>query len=474
MDGKRIISVKAIQLTTEKNFEFRANLFADTTGDAIIAHMAGADIMVGMEGRDVFKEPSAPSASSNHTMGNTLMFKAYDTGKPVKFHKPFWAYSYTEEDLEYREHSDISAGYWWIELGGLQDTIEDFEEIRDELLKVLYGVWDHIKNSGNHDAETWDLEWVQFLPGKRESRRVKGDYILTEQDLVEGRYFADAVAYGGWPIDTHTPSGITGSAENPNHFQNLDNLYSIPFRCLYARDLENLMIGGRAVSASHLAFASLRVMGTTSVIGQAIGTAASLLIKDGLNPRQLYTTGKIKKLQQILLRDDCYIPGVSNTDPNDLAKKANLAASSSQDGYPLEHLLTGISRPVGNDNNLWCSAENDQSPWLRLTWQNPVKISEVILKFDSDLNHDLMISLDKGVIEEWRNTPPPSLVRAFRIDFELNGKIIKTRTVKESCIRNAVEKFESPIKCDSLKISLLETYGMKQFRLFEIRVMPAQ
>ena len=275
MGGNRILSVLALQLTTEKAFQFEANLFADTTGDALLASLAGARTMTGAEGREVFGEPHAPAQSGPQTMGNSLMFTAVDRGELAPFCAPFWAYRFTEEDLQGRVHSDPSSGYWWIELGGLRDTIADYEDIRDELLKVLYGVWDHIKNGGGHGAENYALDWVQFLPGKRESRRVVGDYILTEQDLLAGRRFEDAAAYGGWPIDVHPSPGVFGRSEGANRFIDLERVYTIPYRCLYAADTANLMVGGRAISASHLAFASARVMGTTAAIGQAIGTAAA-------------------------------------------------------------------------------------------------------------------------------------------------------------------------------------------------------
>ncbi len=470
MDDRRIDAIHAIQLTTEKSFVFYAKTFVDTTGDALVSELAGARIMKGTESRDVFNEPHAPLTGNEQTMGNTLMFKAVDTGKPVPFKAPFWANKYTEDDLKHRDHKDIASGYWWIELGGTIDATKDYEEIRDELLKALYGVWDHIKNSGDHGAENWDLDWVQFLPGKRESRRVVGDYILTELDLTQGKGFDDTVAYGGWPIDTHTPMGITGKGEGPNRFIDVKDVYPIPYRCLYAADVDNLMVGGRAISASHLAFASARVMGTTAVIGQAIGTAAALQQKYNLNPRELHTSGKIEELQQLLLRDDCYLPGITSTGTSDLARSANFSASSCDPLYPVENLLTGISRPVGENHNLWVSASDDTKPVLTLKWDKPVKVSEIILKFDSDLNHDLMISIDKGVVETWRNTLPPSLVRSYHIDIIHEGIVQQTRTFSENCIRSAVEKWDTPTSCDEIRVTLLETYGDKQFRVFEIRV----
>lgn len=162
--------------------------------------------------------------------------------------------------------------------GTVWDTVADAEEIRDELLKIVYGIWDHIKNGGDHGADTLALEWVGFLPGKRESRRVLGDYVLKEQDLLAGRVFPDAVGYGGWHIDSHPPERFRCIAAKTEESEDLPvhlpGLYTIPYRSLYARGVENLLLGGRIISATHRAFASTRVMGTCAVLAQAAGTAA--------------------------------------------------------------------------------------------------------------------------------------------------------------------------------------------------------
>lgn len=135
---------------------------------------------------------------------------------------------------------EITSGYWWVEVGGtVWDTVADAEEIRDELLKIVYGIWDHIKNGGDHGADTLALEWVGFLPGKRESRRVLGDYVLKEQDLLAGRVFPDAVGYGGWHIDSHPPERFRCIAAKTEESEDLPvhlpGLYTIPYRSLYAR-----------------------------------------------------------------------------------------------------------------------------------------------------------------------------------------------------------------------------------------------
>lgn len=154
------------------------------------------------------------------------------------------------------------------------NTINDNEKIRDELLKILFGVWDHIKNYGEHGADNFALDWVDFAPGKRESRRFIGDYILKQQDIESAMLFSDRIAYGGWPMDLHPPEGIQ-SKEHPTKMNHLSKLYSIPFHCLYFKNINNLMMAGRNISATHVAFGSTRIQGTCAILGQTVGTGVS-------------------------------------------------------------------------------------------------------------------------------------------------------------------------------------------------------
>ena len=162
--------------------------------------------MVGREAKTDFNEPDAQDVADNQTMGNSIYWRARDVGHPVPFEKPDWAYTYTEEDLALRPHPGdrFKVGFWWVEVGGdVDNTISDNESIRDELWKIAYGLWDHVKNGGDHGADNYVLDHVGLLPGKRESRRIVGDYILREQDLLTQHHFDDAIAYGGWTMDLH-------------------------------------------------------------------------------------------------------------------------------------------------------------------------------------------------------------------------------------------------------------------------------
>jgi hypothetical protein len=204
----------------------------------------------------------------------------------------------------------INTNFYWIELGGMGDTIRDTENVRDELLKIAFGVWDHMKNHGEHGADNWELDWIGFLPGKRESRRYIGDYILTQNDVENGRVFPDTVAYGGWQIDNHLPGGFNMSGQDGAHLQKrrLTEPYGIPLRSLYSKNISNLMFAGRNISASHVAFSTVRVMATCGVMGQAAGTAATIAVRYELTPREACAE-KISEIQNQLMEDDCFLPG---------------------------------------------------------------------------------------------------------------------------------------------------------------------
>ncbi len=327
-DETTIEGIVAYQCSTYRTLHLRGHIVIDASGDGVVAADAGAHYRMGREPRSEYNEPTAPERGDHLTLGSSLLFKAVDLGRPVPFSPPPWARRFTDDDLPHRDHRYFPrAGFWWIEHGGAMDTVGDNEQIRDELLACLLGVWDHLKNGGDHGAESYALEWVGAVPGKRESRRFLGDYVLRERDLRKPTRFRDAVAYGGWSIDLHPPEGIHAN-EPPSSHVHLPSVYAIPFRSLYSRNIRNLMFAGRNVSASHVAFGSTRLIATGGVMGQAVGTAAALCKHHDATPRELHAD-HIIELQQALLRDDCYVPGIANADPADLARTAHAAATSS-------------------------------------------------------------------------------------------------------------------------------------------------
>ena len=481
MAGDRIEKIYATQLPTEKKFAIEADIFVDATGDGTLAYFAGADFMVGREAKETFGEPHAQDVADRFTMGNTLMFTTMDMGHPVPFHKPDWAYTYTEEDLKHRKHCDgeaiwrakagIDSGYWWIELGGWKnDIIFDGEDIRDELLKVLYGVWDHIKNGGDHGAANLVLDWVGYVPGKRESRRIVGDYVLREQDLMENHLFDDAVAYGGWTLDQHTIGGMDNLTDDPAHLLTPPVPYQIPYRCYYSKDISNLMMAGRNISCSHMAMASTRVMGTCMVGGQAVGVAAAIAVREGLTPREV---GKsyIREIQQTLLNDDCYIPELKNEDERDLARRATVNASAYEEGFEPELVINGVHRGVDEKTNTWRTCGLADAPqWLQLTWDAPIGADKIILRFDSDLSSEIFVSINKMQLLDQEIGVPTCLVKDYKVELLLDGKVQTEICETGNYLRHRIHKLDEAVRFDTLRLTILSTNGQKETGLCEIRV----
>lgn len=330
---RRIGAVFGRQNATEKLFRFEASQFIDASGDGAAAAAAGADWVMGREGRDVYGESWAPEQGDALTLGSSLMFNTRDAGYPVTFRPPSFAKDFRGEHcppiVKRADPKDTRCCWWWIEYGGVLDTIKDTEVIRDELMAMVYGVWDYIKNSGRFEGvENLQLEWVASVPGKRESRRFLGDYVLTEHDVVGQRQHPDRVAHGGWSIDLHPPKGFYDERGAGSHHWHTDGPYTIPYRCLYSRNVGNLLFAGRNISASHVAFGTTRVMATCATAGQAVGTAAALAVAHGTTPRGVYEQ-YLSDLQQQLLRDGQWVIGVAGQDPADLVRSRALRFSAS-------------------------------------------------------------------------------------------------------------------------------------------------
>ena len=309
MDGCRIASVTARTLGSETTHRIIAPAYIDCSGDSFLGSAAGAEFRMGREGRNEFGESLAPEKADKKTMGSSIAFRAIDLGHPVPFTPPPWAMKInSDDDLPYRVHTNPKQGYWWLEYGGELDTIADNEEIYRKLLSILYGVWDHVKNGGEHNAANYAINWISSVPGKRESRRLIGDYMLNQNDLTNHPDFPDTVAYGGWPIDIHPPEGVFGKGHpgSPPPFI-FPGTYPIPFRCLYSRNIDNLLMAGRNISVTHVALGSTRVMASCSVCAQAVAAAAVLMRKYGISPREVGQQ-HIRELQTMLAQDDSVLP----------------------------------------------------------------------------------------------------------------------------------------------------------------------
>lgn len=329
-DAHTIRSVKAFCSQNQTEYTLTAPLFMDASGDGVVGFLSGAAFRMGAETKEEFGELFAPTKEYGELLGHSLYFYSKDTGKPVKFVPPAYALDDITKVPKFKSFNahEFGCKLWWIEYGGRLDTVHDTEQIKWELWKVVYGVWNYIKNSGNFpEAETLTLEWVGTIPGKRESRRFEGDYILRQQDIVEQRQHDDAVAFGGWSIDLHPADGVFSEKPGCNQWHS-KGVYQIPYRTVYSSNIRNLFLAGRLVSASHVAFGSSRVMATAAHVSQAAAMAAVICKEQGILPADIISKGFIRSLQERLLRTGHHIPGLALHDSKDLVQSATISASS--------------------------------------------------------------------------------------------------------------------------------------------------
>ena len=470
MDGERIRSVTGWQTTTYTWHTVQAAIFLDCSGDSVLAPMSGADYRMGREARDEYGEDIAPISADRQTMGISCMIQARETDHPVSFTPPDWAYVYEEADFPYRDHDlyDPRMNYWWMELGGEQDCIHDAEEIRDELLKVAFGVWDHIKNRGDHHAENWELDWVGFLPGKRESIRYIGDHVLTQHDVQAGGPFADLVAYGGWRMDDHHPAGFRYPGK-PNILHPAPTPFGIPYRSLYYRNIVNLMFAGRNISVTHTAMSASRVMATCAVIGQAVGTAAALAVQRGWTPREVGLQG-MARLQQTLMEDDCYLPWHIRAVPP-LTRQAALTGACPD----IEALRSGIDRPIGEeDNGCWIPLGTP----VTYDFGERRSVSGFRIVFDSDLERESCTGhpvlrrypmLCNQYVDMEPFGFPTTMVKAFRLEYRDDAGDWQTAC---TCTDNHQRLVRGPVSLttDAVRLIPLETWGSPTAHLFAFEV----
>lgn len=348
---RKLESIVVRTLNAEVEIQINGKIFIDCTGDGFLADQAGCEWRMGTESRTEFGEPHAPAEASKEVMGSSILFKALDMGYSVPYKSPDWAFNY--EDASFflekgREITSFNNGYWWIEIGVPWHTIYGSENIRHELTRHVFGVWDWIKNKSPElkiKSANFALDWIGQIPGKRESRRVMGKYLMSEHDVLKKTVFSDEVAYGGWYIDIHAPGGLLAEKSGEMTYEEYESVfgvhprlyvgpYGIPLRIMISKDIDNLMMAGRNVSVTHAALGTVRVMATTSIMGEAVGTAASIAIQDNMQivdvPEQEHI---MKKVQQSLLRNGCFLPHHKNEDPLDLARAATVSASSEAKVY---------------------------------------------------------------------------------------------------------------------------------------------
>lgn len=464
---------------SEQLYRVKARIYIDATGDSRLGLECGAEMRSGREARSEFNESIAPGKADQETLGSSILFTSRLYRRPMPYVAPKWARRVTREALQFRKvgPENWEYGYWWIEWGGDKDIIRDNERIRFELLSIATGVWNFIKNSGEYpESANWALDWIGMMPGKRGSRRLVGDVILTQNDLMRGTW-PDAVAMGGWPLDDHPPAGFDRPELPPNATLLTDEVYDIPLRALSSRNISNLMMAGRNISATHAAFTSTRVMATCASAGQAAGTAASLCCERGILPRQLSANPQlIAALQQTLARQDQSIRTVRNQDPLDLARQARVTASAETAPAGAALVIDGIDRDIPANRKTGAPAEihgwraplGPEGAWIELRWDRPRRVREVVLKFDSAFGRELTLSASDSVSRGIVRAPQPEIIRDYRVVAVTGAgpKVVAAVTGNHQRLNRIC--FD-PVNASAIRIEVLKTNGAEEAHIFEVR-----
>ena len=461
MEGNRIAAVRAWHLTRQCWIVVKATHFADCSGDSVL-RLSGAQCRQGREGREEFGEPAAPCTADRNTMGNSLLLqlRQIEPKDHVPFIPPAWAHRFPPDHLRMlqtgRLHGD---NFWWIEIGGLMDTVGDADRIRDALQRIALGAWAWIKNHPDGRGHGWELEWFGSLPGKRENIRYMGDHVLTQHDIEGCGHFDDIIGHGGWPMDDHPPAAFEHSGE-PTTYHPAPSPYGIPYRCLYSANVDNLFFAGRNISATHMALSSTRVMATCAVLGQAVGTAAALAARYRTTPRGIHQH-HLRRLQAILMDDDQWLPGFRRPMP-ELTRQATLSVSEGEGGA----LRDGVDRRVAGAWHAWTVSAG---AWAAYRFPNALRIARVRIVADSMLHHPKRMPCNvpsAGTHDEM----PPTLVRDLRIQvLDPNG--VEWRDVI-TITDNHRRFLQMPLNVDTTGVRLVvdRLWGAGEGRIFSFDV----
>lgn len=292
-EGDKIASVVAQEATRQNRIKISGTYFSDCTGDAHLAVMAGAECRMGREARSEFNESLAPEKADDMTMGVSIEWYCEDWNTPCTFPDSLdWGLKLDEYTVE-----PVHRANWYWEVGMMDDQIADAEKIRDYGMYVAYSTFSYCKNrySKKEDWQCTHLTWVSHVSGKRESRRVMGDYILREQDLTRPIRHEDETCTTTWRIDQHYPMEKNSRDYPKAEWMSYGVLtpidfYALPYRCFYSKDVANMFMAGRNISVTHIALGSTRVMRTCGLIGEVVGMAAKVCAEHKAMPRDVYKT----------------------------------------------------------------------------------------------------------------------------------------------------------------------------------------
>lgn len=473
----KIKSVRAVREITEDEFEIRAAYYADCTGDGRLGFEAGADFRIGRESKAMHGESMAQETDDVHTLGSSILLTTRKLDHPAPFMAPQWVRKFDPEQLKVgRGIRSWDYGFWWIEWGGHINTLKDHATtIRQELYRIALGVWDYVKNSGKFpESANWTLDWIGAVPGKRESRRFLGPHVLSQQDILEARVHADEAAYGGWPIDLHPVHGVDAVDEHPCTQTTVPQPYGIPLRCYFSRNVENLFFAGRNISATHVGFASTRVMATCSVGGEAVGAAAAVCAREGVTPAQLVKNpALVQTFQQELLHGGATL--LNQFPQADQTATACWSVSSSVPGFPVENLTDGWGRDELDSKtgevvraHSWRSGPlNDASPqWIELAWDAAVNVREIHLDFDTGFQRELTLSPSDSLTSRVVRGPQPETVRDYSI--AVNGDTLIS--IQGNYQRRRSHVLTKPLSVRTLRVTFTATNGSPEARVFRVGV----
>ncbi len=284
--GDLISSITATQVDNYHEIILSGRLFADCTGDAALGVLAGAEWTMGREPRSMYGEPSAPETADGITLGASVQWYCVETDGPASFPDIDWGLPIDDSTVQ-----KVRRGQWYWEVGMADDQMADAERIRDYGMYVVYSNWSYLKNRAAFRDEyaCSRLGWMSCIAGKRESRRLIGDFVLKEQDLTDFVLYPDGCVSTSWYIDNHEPDP-DNSRRFREPFLSVGRLrpldyYPIPYRCFYSKNVGNMFMAGRDISVSHIALGTTRVMRTTAMMGEVVGMAAAVCMEKDLLPR---------------------------------------------------------------------------------------------------------------------------------------------------------------------------------------------
>ena len=424
MDGKRIKAVGSTHVLTGRKSRFAGRWFVDCTGDATVGYLAGADYEMTEKGH----------------MGSSNMWYLEETEEPAPFPRCPWALDLADKPFP----TDLGQlGKWFWESGFDRDTIREAEAIRDHNFRAMYGAWDCLKNvKGLYPNHR--LAWAAFISGKRESRRLLGDVVLTGEDVLSGREFPDGCVASTWSIDLHYPNAKYAKSSPGNeflsvaHYQHFKKPYLVPYRCLVSRNVPNLMMAGRNVSVTHEALGTIRVMATGGLMGEVLGRAAAVCREHDCDPRQVYAEhlDEFQKLLRTPTKTHQLVEArfAGKVGPN-VAPKAKVATSGDRvpEASPAS-LINDGQADVWQNAQRWLSTAEVPN-WVELSWKEPVTITaaRVISGYYcggqvADPITDFVLQCHDG--ENWQDVPGTGTRGNTDVDWQRVFKPVTAKRVR--------------------------------------------